>query len=330
VTAAIAQRYREFADLEARGVSPLYVEFAAGIAEDPELLALLATLPEEKQQPNLILAATRYVAGLAADYGGFRRSVLDRRDEVLAIMRKRRTQTNEPGRCAALYPLLASLPQPLALLEVGASAGLCLLPDRYRYEYDGHPDDYSGSAASGAAQRPGVVAGAPDSPVVLRSRTEGDHRQPGPISVAWRAGIDLNPLDVTDPDDARWLEALIWPGDHDRQERLQAALSIARRDRPRIVRGDLNARLDEMVAEAPGDATLVVYHTAVLWYLSEPDRAAFVARVRAVDGHWIAQEGPGVVPGLPAEGPAQAFLVALDGRVAGFSAPHGGWLRWLS
>jgi hypothetical protein len=312
VTAAIAERYREFATVEAHRVSPLYAQFAEGIAGDRDLLALLATLPEEKQQPNLLLAAARYHAGLAADFDGFRRSVLDRRDEVLATVRARRTQTNEPGRCAALYPLLATLPQPLALLEVGASAGLCLLPDRYRYEYDGRP------------------AGAPDSPVVLRSRVEGPEKRPGPISVAWRAGIDLNPLDVTDPDDVRWLEALVWPGDHDRRERLRAALDIARRDPPRIVRGDLNERFDEVVAAAPGGATLVVCHTAVLWYLSEPDRAAFLARVRALGCHWLAQEAPGIIPGLSGDRSLQMYLVTLDGRPAAFSAPHGGWIRWLS
>ena len=62
----------------------------------------------------------------------------ERRDEVEALMLARRTQTNEAARCALLLPLLAALPQPLALLEVGASAGLCLLPDRYGYDYAGH------------------------------------------------------------------------------------------------------------------------------------------------------------------------------------------------
>jgi hypothetical protein len=312
VTAAIAQRYREFAAQEARGRSPLYEQFADGIADDADLLNILATLPEEKQQPNLILAAARYVAGPAADFAGFRRTVLDRRDEILSTIRTRRTQTNEPARTAALYPLLADLPQPLALLEVGASAGLCLLPDRYRFEYDDHP------------------AGDLDSPVVLRSRVEGPARRPGPISITWRAGIDLNPLDVTDPDDVRWLDALVWPGDHDRRERLHHALAVARRDPPRVVRGDLNERFDEVVAQAPAGATLVVCHTAVLWYLSEADRAAFRAKLKAVDCRWIAQEAPGVHPGLSADRSLRSYLVTLDEQPMAYSAPHGGWLRWLT
>jgi len=330
VTAGVAQRYREFAAQEAHGRSPLYEQLAEGIAEDADILALLATLPEEKQQPNLILAAARYVAGPAADFAGFRRTVLDRRDEVLTTVRTRRTQTNEPARTAALYPILADLPQPLALLEVGASAGLCLLPDRYRFEYDHHSDDHSGSAASGAARRPGVVAGDLDSPVVLRSRVEGPARRPGPISVSWRAGIDLNPLDVTDPDDVRWLDALVWPGDHDRRERLHHALAVARRNPPRVVRGDLNERFDEVVAQAPAGATLVVCHTAVLWYLSEADRATFRAKLKTIDCHWLAQEAPGVHPGLSADRSLRSYLVTLDEQPMAYSAPHGGWLRWLT
>jgi hypothetical protein len=310
VTEPIARRYRDFAAHETRGLSPLYEELSHGVAGDPDLLRLLATLPDDKQQPNLLLGAARYVAGLASGYPDFRRTVLARWDEIAATMLVRRTQTNEPARCAGLYPLLAALPQPLALLEVGASAGLCLFPDRYRYGYG---------------------AGDPDSPVLLQPRVEGRLPPPGRVEVAWRAGIDLNPLDVTDPDDVRWLETLVWPGEDGRLERLHAAVGIARREPPRIVRGDLNERLAGVAAQAPPDATLIVFHTAVLGYLDEPARQAFVDQVRALPGHWIAQEGAGLVPGVVAEPlpdrPA-AYVLSVDRRPVGYSAPHGGWLRW--
>jgi hypothetical protein len=307
----IAQRYREFAAHETRGLSPLYEQFSEGVAGDPDVLRLLATLPEDKQQPNLLLAAARYAAGLADDYRDFRERVLDRWDEIAPVMLARRTQTNEPARCAALYPVLAGLPQPLALLEVGASAGLCLLPDRYRYGYG---------------------AGDPDSPVVLAPRVEGRLPRPGRVDVAWRAGIDLNPLDVTDPDDVRWLETLVWPGEGDRLARLRAAIGIARRDPPRLHRGDLNERLAGVAAQAPAEATLVVFHTAVLGYLDEPGRHAFVEQVRGLAGHWIAQEGAGLVPGItapPPDGQPVAYVVSVDRRPVAYSAPHGGWLRWF-
>jgi hypothetical protein len=311
---SIATRYREFAAHEARGLSPLYEELSAGVADDPELLRFLAVLPERSQQPNLLLAATRYVAGLAPDYAGFRRAVLTHRHDVATTMLTRRTQTNEPARCAALYPVLAGLPQPLALLEVGASAGLCLLPDRYRYAYDDRP------------------AGPPDSPVLLRSRVEGRYPHPtGPVEVVWRAGIDLNPLDVTDPDDVRWLETLIWPDEPDRLDRLHAALRVACADPPRIVRGDLNERLAEVAGQAPTGATLVVFHTAVLWYLGAADRARFVDQVRALPGYWLSQEAPGLILGVAAGSAPRAvsYLVTLDERPLAYSLPHGGHLWWL-
>lgn len=131
----IAAAYRRFAIDEAHGRSPLYEAFALGVADTVPLLRLLCDLPPPKRQPNLLLGAVRHVAGVAPDWPCFRHTAVTRWDEVRAVMLSHATQTNEPGRCAVLLPVLARLPQPLALIEVGASAGLCLLPDRYAYRY---------------------------------------------------------------------------------------------------------------------------------------------------------------------------------------------------
>jgi hypothetical protein len=317
-----AENYRRFALLEAKGRSPLYVHLAGGVAGDGELLAFLDDLPREKRQPNLLLAAVRYLAGLQLSYAAFRAVVLDRRDEVAATMLARRTQTNEPARCATLLPALASLPQPLALLEVGASAGLCLLPDRYTYDYgtcriDGHP-------------------GAP----VLTCRCLGPVPLPSrPIQVAWRSGIDLNPLDVSDPDDVRWLSCLVWPGEGDRAERLAAAVELARRDPPRLVRGDLADCLADTAAGAPDDVTLVVFHSAALAYVSPRRRAEFARAVSALGAVWLSQEEPKVLselPGFPCDLPASdsgptTFALTRDGRHAlAYADGHGTWVRWLA
>jgi hypothetical protein len=127
--------YADFAEKEAAGRSPLYAEICRGIAGDAVLLQRLAALPLEKQQPNLLLAAVKYLFGVARDYQAFQAHVTGQWEQVIAVVMNHRTQTNEPARCATLLPLLALLPQPLALLEVGASAGLCLLPDHYAYDY---------------------------------------------------------------------------------------------------------------------------------------------------------------------------------------------------
>jgi len=316
-----AENYRRFAAYEARGRSPLYEQLADGVADDPELLAFLADLPQEKHQPNLLLAAVRYLAGVQPGYEAFRAVVLDRRAEVSAMMLARRTQTNEPARCATLLPALASLRQPLALLEVGASAGLCLLPDRYGYDY-------------GTCR----IDGQPGAPV-LACRCMGPVPLPRrPVDVAWRAGIDINPLDVTDPDDVHWLSCLVWPGEGDRAERLAAAIDLARRDPPRLIRGDLAERLAETAAGAPKEATLVVFHSAVLAYVSPGRRAEFGRAVTALGAVWLAQEDPQVLSGLPGfprtlpapePGPT-SFLLTRGGREAlAYADGHGTWIRWL-
>ena len=119
----LAEVYADFADQEAASRSPLYADICRGIADDAALLVRLAELPLEKQQPNLLLAAVNYLFGVARDWPHFRALAEAHWDDAFAVIMTRRTQTNEPARCATLLPLLALLPQPLALLEVGASAG---------------------------------------------------------------------------------------------------------------------------------------------------------------------------------------------------------------
>src|SRR5579875_1808868 len=317
-----AENYRRFAAVEARQRSPLYEEFAAGVADDPELLGFLESLPPDKRQPNLLLASVRYLTGLLRSYDAFRATVLDRREEVAAVMLARRTQTNEPARCATLLPALALLPQPLALLEVGASAGLCLLPDRYSYAYGTHR-----------------IEGHPGSPV-LHCQARGPVPLPARSPrVVWRAGIDLNPLDVTDPDDMHWLSCLVWPGEGERARRLAAAIDTARQDPPRVVRGDLVDRLAETAAQAPPAATLVVFHSAVLAYLTPGRRTEFAEAIRALGAEWLSNEAPRVLshlPGFPAELPAPdpgpaPFLLTQGGREAlAFTDAHGAWIRWFA
>ena len=175
-----------------------------------------------------------------------------------------------------MLPILASLPGPLALLEVGASAGLCLLPDRYGYRYGEH------------------VVG--EGPPLIDCRLVGDVTPPLPAAlpeVAWRKGIDLEPLDVRDPDHERWLESLVWPGQTTRERHLREALALAREDPPEVVAGDLTELLEDVAAEAPRDATLVVFHTAVLSYLTVEQRID----VGVASRRWARRGSPARHPG---------------------------------
>ncbi|MFE9956735.1 DUF2332 domain-containing protein [Micromonospora sp. NPDC005299] len=306
-----ADRYVAFAR-EARGVSSAYERLSEAVARDDELLARIDTLPSAKRQPNLLFAVVRLLGGPVTDPAAFRGYALANWAAIEAEMRVRATQTNEPGRCAVLLPVLASLPQPLALLEVGASAGLCLYPDRYAYRYGDHR----------------VGTGEPVLDCAI-SGTAAPARRP---EVVWRAGLDLNPLDVADPADVAWLDALIWPEHEHRRERLRAAAAVAAADPPRLVQGDLVDDLPALAARAPRDATLVVFHTSVLYQVPPPRREAFAEVVRGLRGHWIANEDPDVLPypALP-EPPPDGFhnVLALDGTPLAWNRGHGQALTWF-
>jgi hypothetical protein len=315
----VAERYRRFAEREARGRSPLYERFALRVAGDRQLVKLLERLPPAKQQPNLLFAAVLYLGGRQPDYDAFRAFVLNHADQVVTTLMARQTQTNEVGRCALLLPLLARLPGPLALVEAGASAGLCLLPDRYAYDYGG------------------TILGDPAAPLRLACQPRGPVPIPTTLpEVVWRRGIDLDPVDLHNPDAVRWLECCIWPDQPERLARLQAAVGIAQTDPPEVVRGDLLELVGPAVADAPADATVVVFHTAALVYLSEPGRQRFAELMTKLPVVWISAEGPGVVPTLaaalePVQAPERAVFLLGQGpqRLVGLADPHGAWLQWL-
>ncbi len=293
-------------------MSGAYERLSLAVSRDDELLTLLDGLPAAKRQPNLLFGVVRLLGGPVEQPSAFRDYVVANWTTIAAELRRRATQTNEPGRCAVLLPVLAGLPQPLALLEVGASAGLCLYPDRYAYTYGDHR----------------VGAGRP----VLECTATGLTPPDGVPDVVWRAGLDLNPLDVTNPADLAWLDALIWPEHRHRRTRLLEAAAIAATEPPLLVRGDLIDDLPGLAARTPAGATLVVFHTSVLYQVPEPRRRAFVDLVRGLPGHWIAVEAPDVLPHdtLPEPAPpALHNVLSLDGRPLAWTRSHGQAMQWF-
>lgn len=317
---SLRARYLAFARNEAKGVSPLYEQLAVAVAQSEGLLAFVSSLPAPKQQPNLVFAAVRHLYGTPADARHFAALVERDPEPIRRLILARSTQTNEPGRCAVLLPALARLPQPLALLEVGASAGLCLLPDWYGYDYGGkqlrprhsgtHPSPVFPCRASDATPIPDEIP-----------------------EIAWRAGLDLNPIDVADPEEAAWLETLVWPGNEARAGRLRAALDIARERPAPVARGDLLTDVPALASTAPAGATLVIFHSAVLAYVSPERRERFAALVRDLGAVWVSNESPRVLPAAAAKlrepAPADRFLLAIDGEPAALAGPHGQSIDWL-
>ncbi len=338
----VAASYRDFAAY-ADGDSPCFAEWARGVAEDPEVLAWVGGLatPRE-QQPNLVFAAARW-HGLAAPapYAALRQVLLGdggppAGGAVRATIASRATQTNEVGRLATLVPALAMVAaaqggEPLALLEVGASAGLCLFPDRWDYTWVTGQGDSSVEVSTdgGALGR-------------VRCEVAGDPPLPSrPPPVSWRGGLDLNPLDVTDADTTDWLATLVWPEQHDRLAQLRIACEVARRDPPDLVRADLTADEDvvaDAVSRAAEHGHVVVFHSAVTAYLPPEDRARFESAMRGLvdEGrcHWLANEGKGVHPSITATGPAvpedlATFVMGLDGQALAWTHGHGRSMTWV-
>lgn len=316
--------YRIFGEVEASGQSAIYEEWAQGVAADTELALLIDELPLQKRQPNLVFATARLLGAPERGYREFRTWLVDNWPAVAAEARQRMTQTNEPRRCAALLPALAALQgpvgerKPLALLEIGASAGLCLYPDRYSYRYGAgewlHP-------ASG----PSTV------------RLQADATGPIPVpdalpDVVWRAGIDLEPLSVGDPEAMHWLETLVWPEQHERRERIRAAAAIVRADPPLLVRGNAIDELADLAKRAPKDATTVVVTSGVLVYLPYLERMRLVEEIRGLGVPWVSLEGVRVLPEVDArlEDPRVGrFVLALNSEPLAYVGPHGQFVQWL-
>jgi hypothetical protein len=317
VDAGITARYRRFAEIEAPGRSDLYADWAAGIVADPALRSVLARIPETHRQPPLVFAVTRLLGAPEEPYPAWAPWVIAHAEAVVAECAVRSIQTNEPLRCAALLPALALLDGPLALLEVGASAGLCLYPDRYSYRYRGS------EAVVALDPREGV------STVVLESRLVGEPPLRLP-DVVWRAGIDLQPRDARDAEDRAWITGLVWPGEAGRVERIDAALDIAAADPPLLVQGDATDLIAEVAARAPRDATLVVTTPGVLAHVPRSARAGLITAARAA-GHWITIDEPGLHDGwneVPEPWPG-GFALALDGEIVAAVDPLGAAVRWL-
>lgn len=319
--APITDLYEWFA-LEAEPSSPAWARVCRQVASTPALVAALDRLPGDARQPNLFLGAMKFLGGPQDAGADLPRWVAGHWTQIERLVRTRFTQTNEVGRCAVIAPVLASLPGPIALIEVGMSAGLGLFPDLYGYRW---------SLDDGTV----VTGGSPEGPII-DCRVTGAGLPLAVPQIAWRAGIDRNPLDPEDPADVAWLRALVWPGEQAREERLASALRVVSGREVLAVAGDITDALPGVVMAAPPHMTVVVVHSATLAYLSRAERERHIGRLETLGVHWITNEGAKVVPGvreaLPdgfEDDPRPCFALALDGTPLARVGSHGQWLEWL-
>jgi hypothetical protein len=342
--------YRCFGEVDAAETSPLYERVAVALSESDEALRAIEAAPAHKRHPTVILAALHDLAlagrapALAAAYaaadgdaaaGAAIDTLLRTTDSVVAIAGRRQTQTAESGRCAVLYPAIAEAARraganAVGLIDVGCSAGLNLIVDRVGITYSN-----------------GQSLGDPSSPVQLSCSIVGARPIPTRAmpEVVARIGIDLDPLDVTDADDARWLRACLSPDEPERVARLEAEMALAATDPPLLLRGDAVELLADAIARVPAAALPVVTTTWALSHFPLESRLHFLRRLdEAAAGRavaWVSAEGVGVAPAIPTLGDRRASGHSIIGlavfdrsavraEAIGRCWSRGRWLAWLA
>ncbi|MFI7673916.1 DUF2332 domain-containing protein [Actinophytocola sp. NPDC049390] len=306
----LAQVYRHFGEGEAAGT--LYARVAVAVSESAEALRAVEAAPARKRQPALILAALHDLAlagrapALAAAYAARDGdaaaaaaidALLYETELVVALAAHRKARKGETGRCAVLYPAIAEAAHrvgadAVGLVDVGCSAGLNLTVDRVGITYDN-----------------GQSLGDPSSPVRHAAGVVGDRRLPAHAmpDVRTRVGIDAEPVDVTDPEQARWVRACLPP---EEVAGLDAELALAAADPPVLLRGDVVDLLPEAIARVPDDVLPVVTTTWALRRLSLEHRLRFLRRLDEAATHrpvaWVSAEGVGVAPAIPTFGDRHA------------------------
>lgn len=290
----ISKRFKRFAVAECRGSSVLYERLAEKVAKDEELLQIASCARRGQPIPNLLFGAVHYLLLRGRDhelsrfypslvempmdasgaFPDFKNFCLSYKDEVISILESRLVQTNEVRRCVYLYPAFCYIyhlvKKPLALIEIGTSAGLQLLWDRYGYDYGSNG-----------------MYGDTRSELTLGSQIQGDR---APIlsdqspPVARRIGIDLHINDVTEFDHLLWLKALIWPEHTERISNLEKAARIRKKMSLELIEGDGVEKLPEIASTIGHDSIICVFHTHVANQIPEEEKYKLEARIRELGG----------------------------------------------
>ncbi|TCC37962.1 DUF2332 domain-containing protein [Kribbella speibonae] len=341
----LAQVYRRFGEGDALKTSPLYARMAIALSESPEALRVIENAPSRRRHPTVVLAALHDLAlsgqapdlaaaitaataatatstttatsaatatsassgPVARDVGGLELvgavgvGVILRDGElVLDVGGRRKVRGDEGGRHAVLYPAIAEVARrvgagSVGLIDVGRPAGLNLTVDRVGISYSN--EQTLGDAGSAVQVSASVVG---EGLVPLRAMPE----------VAARVVVDVDPVDVTEVDEARWLRACVPPDHVERLARLEAELALAEAAPPVLVRGGVVEVLPEAIASVPDDVLPVVITTWALSGLDLEGRLRFLQRLDEAATKrpvaWVSVEGVGVAPGMPTFGDRRA------------------------
>lgn len=322
------QRYAAYAERIA-AVSPSYAAWARSL--DDELVALLDQVPPTQRQPELFFAVARRLGADPADPFALRALGREARPALVTALATATVQANDPRRLGPVVPLVAavarSVGRPLGLVDVGAAAGLCSIPDRVTLDH---------RSADGTVR----MHTAPEDPSVhLTVDVRGVLPEPAsaPIRVAARVALDPDPIDPAGPDALDRLVQAVPPEALDRIALMRTALSATRAVPPVRITGRVPDDLDAALAALPDACEPLVLTTGTLVYVPGAQRQRFVDRIRERGVRWIALERTGILDDvaatLPADvdpaDPAAFATLSLDGRAVAVSDAFGTVVRWL-
>jgi hypothetical protein len=335
--------WKFFVDEAHRANSPLYARLAEGVGADEALKEFASHVRKGQPPANILFGAVHYLLLRGAQHplrrfypnlGGttrvededpfpvFQDFVASHRAELEPLIASKVTNTNEVGRCALLHQafraVAAEAGEPLNLIEIGPSAGLNLIWDKYgvRYHLGGETFELP----------------VPHAALTLDCELRGDKLPPFGLNpaVASRVGLELNPVDLSDPDQRDWLRALVWPDTKGRFERLEAALKIYEQDKPHIRVGNALTLLPDALRDAPENQPVCVYHSYVVYQFSGEMRDALESILTMAGLRrpvWrIGIEGG--LNGINTVAMTKYHDGVRDERVLALCHPHGAWLDW--
>lgn len=256
-------------------------------------------------------------AGSTAELAAAVATTVEQHHDELAVRLGEGVQTNEVGRSAAMvggYLEVAAMGLPLRVLEVGASAGLNLLFDRYRYD-----------AVEGGL-------GPTDSPLAFdRPWVSATPRLDVDLVVAERRGSDVAPIDCTSDEGRQRLRSFVWADQPERLARLDAAVAVGRHDPPTVDRASAAAWAVEQLAEPVAGVATVLSHSIVLQYLGAGERRELLGAIEGAGARASAQAPVAWLRLEPGGDQAELRLTTWPGgrsRLLATSAYHGPPVAW--
>ncbi|ALC90031.1 hypothetical protein AM500_09750 [Bacillus sp. FJAT-18017] len=275
ISTKLPETFKAFAERECKGSSKLYESISLKLAEDPYVLELCSHAPLGQPVPNLLYGAVHYLLlkekdhPLARFYASidskpqspeaafphFKNFCAAHREKIIELLQIKMVQTNEVRRCGYLFPtfnyIYTKTNKPLALIEIGTSAGFQLLWDHYSYSYN-----------------KGTIYGSRESELVIQTEVIGKGKPLFPYSlppVQARYGIDLHINDMRNEEDSLWMKALIWPEHQTRRELFEKAEQCMQQNQGKItfIEGNGVDLLPAIAGGIPDEITIVVFHTHV-------------------------------------------------------------------